>query len=332
MAGIKALQRVQLGRETTAGTAVAASTRWRGQGALEDQRQTVFAMEDVGLLIGTDRTYVPQLGGAITMTGDATFEQLPHIFEAGIKSNAAVADGGGSGYVYTYLIPTTQGGTVKTYTIEGGDNEGAEEMEYSFVPSFTLSGAAGEAWQVSAEWQGRQVVPTTFSTAGQAPIPTVEEMLVSKTKIYIDAANGTAGATQVSQTLLNANLSVDTGQQAVHTADGELYFSFVKQVAPEIMLSMTYEHNASAIAEKAAWKAQTARQIRLLCEGSALTTAGTYSKKSMIIDLVGKYESFAALTDQDGNDAVSCTFRGRYNATADTAGQFVVVNELSALP
>ena len=117
MAGIKALQRVQLGRETTAGTAVAASTRWRGQGALEDQRQTVFAMEDVGLLIGTDRTYVPQLGGAITMTGDATFEQLPHIFEAGIKSNAAVADGGGSGYVYTYLIPTTQGGTVKTYTI-----------------------------------------------------------------------------------------------------------------------------------------------------------------------------------------------------------------------
>ena len=205
-------------------------------------------------------------------------------------------------------------------------------MEYSFVPSFTLSGAAGEAWQVSAEWQGRQVVPTTFSTAGQAPIPTVEEMLVSKTKIYIDAANGTAGATQVSKTLLNANLSVDTGQQAVHTADGELYFSFVKQVAPEIMLSMTYEHNASAITEKAAWKAQTARQIRLLCEGSALTTAGTYSKKSMIIDLVGKYESFAALSDQDGNDAVSCTFRGRYNATADTAGQFVVVNELSALP
>jgi len=330
MAGIKALQKVQLGRETTAGTAVASTTRWRGQGALEDQRETVFAEEDVGLLIGTDRTYVPRLGGAITMTGDASFEQLPHIFEAGIKTNAAVADGGGSGYVYTYLIPTTQGATVKSYTIEGGDNEGAEEMEYCFVDNFTLSGAAGEAWQVSAEWMGRQVAPTTFTAA--ATLPTVEEMLVSKTKIYIDAASGTAGTTQVSNTLLNASLSVDTGQQPVYTADGELYFSFVKQVAPEIVLTMTYEHNASAIAEKVAYRAETARQIRLLCEGSALTTAGDYSKKSMIIDLVGKYESFAALSDQDGNDTVSCTFRGRYNATADTAGQFIVVNELSALP
>jgi hypothetical protein len=332
MAGIKALQKVQLGRETTAGTAVAASTRWRGQGALEDQRETVFAEEDVGLLIGTDRTYVPRLGGAISMTGDASFEQLPHIFEAGIATATPAADGAGSGYVYTYPIPTTQGGTIKSYTIEGGDNEGAEEMEFCFVDNFTISGAAGEAFQVSAEWMGRQVTPTTFTAAATASIPTVEEMLVSKTKLYIDAATGTAGTTQVSNTLLNVNLSVDTGQQPVYTADGELYFSFVKQVAPEIVLTLTYEHNSSAVAEKVAYRAETARQIRLLCEGSDLTTAGDYSAKTMIIDLVGKYESFGSLEDADGNDTVSCTFRGRYNSDADTAGQFIIVNELSAIP
>jgi len=334
MAGIKALRKIQLGREATAGTAVAATTRWRGLGTILDEHVTEFPEEDVGILSGTDRTYVPKELVSISMDSvPATFEQLPHLFEAGIMTDTPAQDGSGSGYIYQYDVPTTAAATIKTYTIEGGDNEQAEEMEYSFVKNISLGGAGGEAWMMSADWTGRQVTKTTFTAAGSAPLPTVEEMLFSKTYLYIDDADGTAGTTTAANTVLSAELSISTGWQEVFTADGNTYFSFNKNTMPEITLNVTFEHDSTSIAEKDNWIAQTARLIQIKCIGSAFTTAGTdYSNKTFIANLPGKWESFESIGEQDGNDIVSGTFRVRYNADAGHAGQFLIVNDLSALP
>ena len=54
MAGVKALRKIQIGRESTAGTAVPATEIWRGEGAGEDQRTVVFPVEDVGYLYRTE--------------------------------------------------------------------------------------------------------------------------------------------------------------------------------------------------------------------------------------------------------------------------------------
>lgn len=331
--GIKALRKIQLGRETTAGSAVASSTRWRGMGTILNDREVIFPEEDVGFLVGVDRSYTPRIGAQLSMESTpATFEQVLHVLEAGVKTASPVADGSGSGYIYTYDFPTTAANTIKTYTIEGGDNIQAEEMEYAFVSSFTLSGAAREAWMMSADWRGRQVTKTTFTAEATATLPDVEEMLFSKSALYIDAATGTAGTTQVSNTLLSAELSVTTGWMEVYTAEGNLYFSFTKQAQPEITLNVTFEHNASAVAQKDAWIAETPKLVQLKCTGSAFTTAGTaYSAKTMIINLAGKWESFEAIGEQDGNDIISGTFRARYNADAGMVGQIIVVNDLSAV-
>ena len=40
------------------------------------------------------------------------------------------ADGAGTGKIYTYTFPTTAKKVIKTYTIEGGDDQEAERMEY----------------------------------------------------------------------------------------------------------------------------------------------------------------------------------------------------------
>ena len=52
MAGVKALRKVQLGLESTKGTAVAATALWRGTGTIEDKREVVFPDEDIGYLSG----------------------------------------------------------------------------------------------------------------------------------------------------------------------------------------------------------------------------------------------------------------------------------------
>ena len=292
-----------------------------------------MAVVVVRVILGVDRTYVPKLGAQIAFEEtEATFEQILYLLLAGVDGSVSgVQDGAGSDYVYTFPFATTAQNSPKTYTIESGDDQAVEEMEYAFVTEFALNGAVEEALKMNATWVGRQVSTSSFT--GGLSIPSVEEILFSKGKLYIDDSGGTIGTTQKSNTLISASLSVKTGFQVVRAADGQLYFSTVKQIAPEITLEITFEHDGTATAEKAKWRSEDTRLTRLLFEGSTVSTPGTsYSKKTLIIDLAGRWEKFGVLGEQDGDDIVTGTLRARYSSTDALFGQFVVVNELSSVP
>lgn len=332
MAGIKSLRRIQGGAENTAGTAVAATWLWRGMGTPQDDREVIFAEEDIGYLGGTDRSYISMYASTFSFEEtEATFEQIGYILSAGIKNvTSGTQDTGGSGYIYNYPFPTTAANTVQTYTLEGQDNQQEEECYYAYVESFSLSGEGGGPLTVSAEWKARQLQTGTFTT--QPAVPTVEEVLFGKAKVYIDAIGGTIGSTQVSNTLLAVDVSVNTGIIQKFAADGSLDFSFIQYTDYEFELGVTFEHNSSAVTEKSNWRNQTARLIRIDFEGSNLTTAGSsHSVKLLRLDMPGKWMTFDAISDQDGNDIVTGTFKATYNATAALGPSIKVVNELTAL-
>jgi hypothetical protein len=93
------------------------------------------------------------------------------------------------------------------------------------------------------------------------------------------------------------------------------------------------EHDSNAVAEKQNFRNEKPRLLRLEAKGDTLATAGsTYTEKTMIIDLAGKWESFGPLDDDDGNDTITGTFRVRYNETAALFAKFIFVNELASLP
>lgn len=165
-----------------------------------------------------------------------------------------------------------------------------------------------------------------------ATLPAVEEMLFGMSKLYIDAIGGTIGTSQKSNTLYAATLNYDTGIVEKFLGDGRLDFSFFAMTKPSVKLDLTFEHNGSANVEKEMWRSQTARLLQIKCEGSTLTTGATYTKKSMIINLCGKWEDFKVLGDENGNDIIQGTFRAAYDSTGGKFAEIIVVNELSALP
>lgn len=331
--GLRDLRKIQLGPESTPGTAVAATAVYRAPApGVEDQRELTLVEEQLGYLSGWDRTYIAKLLAGYPMDSHpASFQQINYLFDAGIKTVSGSADGGGSDYIYTYTFPTTAQNTIKTYTIEGGDNIQAEEIEHAFVSDFTISGEAGAAVMASANWVGRQATNVSFT--GALTPPTVETMLASKGKLFIDAIGGTVGSTQFSNKLLSFELAVTTGWQPVFTIDGNLYFTGIKCVMPEILLTVTMEHHADSQTEKTNWRNETSRLIQLLIEGSAFGTGGAqYDNHSLVLDMAGKWDSFDILGEQDGNDVITGTFRSRYNATSTSFAEFALVNELSAIP
>jgi hypothetical protein len=267
----------------------------------------------------------------MTQSFTVNFEQIGHILSAGVESVVTgSADTGGSGYIYTHNMPTTTANTYKTYTIEGGDNEQAYEMEYSFVDSFTISGAGGEALKGTVNWNGRQVSKSTFTSA--LSLQTVSDIVFSKGKLYIDGVSGTMGATQITNTWLSMNLDVKTGIQPVFTGDGKKYFSYTKCIGPEATLDLTFEHNDNSVSMFDYWQAETPLQVRMAFEGPALTTAGaTYTYKSFIIDFVGKIVKVNAPTNQDGDTVVTISMQAAYNSTCAKFLDFIVVNENATL-
>jgi len=331
--GVKALRKVQLGLESPPGQAVPTTTIWRGTGSLQDQREIKLVEEDVGYLSGTDLTYEAKQQGMITLEQEATFEQIPYPLSAGVENVVTGSeDGEGSGKIYTYTFPTTEAKEIMTYTIEGGDDVEAEQMTYCFVTDMKIAGTPNEAIKLSSDWIGQNPAPNDFT--GSLDLPSVSHIQFGKGKLYIDETTISIGNTQKSNTLLGMGLTIKTGFNPVFTGDGnELYFKFHKQIPPEIELKITFEHDETSVAEKLAWREQTARLIRLQWEGAALTDPGTaYTYKTLRIDLAGKWLSFDKLDEQDGNDVVTGTFRARYNADADLFAQIVVVNELASLP
>ena len=188
--GIKALRKVELGQEASAGgTTDIASTIGRGMGVLTDNRETTFPEENIGILGGTTRSYVAMTGGEIALEGDATFEQAPYILNAGVYSTAATTDSG-TGYIRTWTVQIASTDPIETTDlqtlfIEGGDNNEVETMRYGFVREFTFSGNAGEAVSINATIQGREISGGQSFTSGLS-VPTVEDVLFSKGKLYID--------------------------------------------------------------------------------------------------------------------------------------------------
>jgi len=334
MPGIKALRRVQISQMALNSTTDVATTYWTGMGVLDDLRETVFPEDNVGIIGGVNRSYISKTGGEITLEGDAAFEQMAYIFDSAIHAATATTDSG-SGYIRTYNLQWTStnpiaSSDIQYLVIEGGDNQQAEIMRSAFCRELTISGSQGEPVKVNALFEGQAVSTATFTSG--LTIPTVETILMSKGKLYIDPSSDTIGSTQKSQTILSFELNMNpTGWQPIPVGDGNLYFSGVKFVGNSPELQITFEHDASAVSEIANWRSEAERGIKLIFEGTALTSAGTYTYKTLIFNLYGKWMSFDPLGDQDGNDIVTGTFRVGYSSAAAAKGSIVLVDETSAL-
>jgi hypothetical protein len=336
--GIKTFRQLQLNRESAIGTPGASWFNWRGLGLLDDQRVGVFPEEDIGIFGGTDRQYFPQLRGELNMPSHAaTFELIGHILDAGIARATPAADGGGTGFIRTYTMPIVAADAVdaddlQTYHVKQGDNVAVDITGGAFVKSFALEGTQNEPWMLSATWETQEVADDGVGFV-EATVPLVEEMMFNLSTIFIDDDDAAHGYTQAEVVLTNATLNIETGWQALFTADGSLAYSNIKQRAPEIMLNVTLEMTAAvAAAERENWRTSVPRLIRLVLEGSELTTEGTdYANKTLIIDLAGKWDKFDPLGDDDGDDIVTAQFRCRYNEESASFFEMVLVNEVATL-
>ena len=322
--------KLALGREVTPGNAVAATTIWRGAFAMpDDARNRVIVDEQVGLLVSAERSFDASLLARLAMPAtELTFEQLPHILEAGVGTDAAPVNNTGS-YTYQYAFPTgSTPNTIKTYTIEAYNamsNADMQEIPYCFVEEFELSGKYGEAWTMGATWVGRQLLnttPTNLST-----LVSVTEAPFARTKLYIDAAGGAVGSTQKTGVLTAADMTVTTGIIIVPVGDGNLYFATHKFTKPEITFSLTVEVESGGLVDqlRTSYKDNDTLLYRWAIDGPD-------ANHSVVIDFAGNLDAVGNYENSDGNTTVTLEGHVVYSATDALFWECEVTNTLASLP
>lgn len=332
--GIRGLYKIQFGVETTMGTEVDETTYWRGQGTINDASEVLYPEEDVGIIGGVGRNYVAKADGTFDLPEiEATFEQLPYLGCMGIEGVAGSQDGSGSGYIYTFDFPYDAVQSPYFYTVVAGDNQQAEVITACFAEQVVISAAMEEAWKMKATLRGWPGGPSSFK--GGLSIPSVEEIVFGNTSLYIDDVGTGYGNTQVTESFLSFELTVDRLFKAVWTGDGaNKNFTLVKVNSKyAVTLKLTLEHDSVAVAERANRRAGTARAIRIIATGDDFTTAGSsYSAKTVIMDIPGTYSENEALDEDDGNMVIEFNLKNHYDATLTDRGQILVVNASSTLP
>jgi hypothetical protein len=340
MPGVTALEKTLIGLELLAGASTdTVTTHWRGMGKIKDRREVVRPPERVGKIGGTNRSYTPRTGGEVPLDGDATFEQLPYILNAGLYLTTPTTDTG-SGFIYTWNVQAASSDSLATtdlgtLVIESGDNNAMERARFGFVREFTLAGKQGEAMTVAALLETRAPsTDTAFTAVGDTDLENpCEVILFSKVSMSIDDSTA-IGSTPKTETILDMSLKHTTGWVALPARDGRLDFSNIKHIDDEILLDITFEHNTIAVTEKDAYKAETERAIRLTFAGNTLTSSGAHATKKLIIDLYGKWKAFGneGLEEQDGDNVYKGTFAVGWSALALNKASYTIVNELAALP
>ncbi len=339
--GIKRLRRIQLGKEVTPGTAVAATTRWRGGATmLDDQRKIEEIEEWIGIIDGADRTAVVQLLGMIALDPvPATAEQFQYFAAMGFGGpTAGSADGAGTDKIYTTNIPTTAKPTAVPYTIQGGDDFEVEQMEYAVCTKITLSGAMGQTARMGGTLMGRQTARLAggFSAGATIPAVGVGEFPTQRGKLYLDPIGSAYGTTQISNLLVAFQLDYEIGWAPTFTMDGNLYFSYPSYITHKITGQLTFLHDTGADGNTGAMadmRAQTPKKLRIDLAGDAVASGGTtYQARHIIVDAPIKYLLSGPLGEDNGNDTRVMKFRSRYNTTAGDQGKIIVVNEITPLP
>lgn len=342
--GVVDLSVLQFGKEGTSGTQVAASRVWSGKSkdAFQDDTTVVKVETQVGILGGVNRSYIEKEGTTLSIPEtEATFEQTPYFFLAGLgMNNTGVADGtASSGYKYTWTVPTTALPSLTTLTAEFGDNAFQEYTTYCYTREIKITGVAGKAWMCSGVLGARANKPLSALSVG-ASLPAVEEIMFGRGRLWLDAVTSAFGTTQVQNQFMGFELNIKVMYAEKPTADGrvDLDFNHIVLTGVEITGKVTFERSTQVNptnGEIYHMKNQTPRLMRIEAFGSAYTTPGSATlfsgKKGVRIDLPIKWDERNTPEDQDGNRLQTLAFESLYDTTVATRGSLVFANEDATL-
>lgn len=322
----KRLIKVQLGKETTPFTAVAATAVLA---ELDDiPKVTVDGMSEILLdqAGALNPGSVAVFDGAQTLvswSGKATYQDLPYFMDSlfGVATPS-----GANPYVYAYVGPLATTPTLRRNTIEIGDAIAGGpnyKVPGCLLNKFSLSTKPREPVKYSVEFLGGQLSTVTMAALTNR---TQTPLHNSQLSIYVDAWAGTLGATALTATAQEFTLDYDA-KRAMAWLSGDLFPTDHDEDIIACTLKGVFKFNATskAYVDEMIGSAISQRQLRLKFTTGA-TAIAQFDLPALLtpkIDMWG---------ERNTTIMVSIEAQAMYHATVANYAKASITNAVATLP
>lgn len=314
---IEAFRRIQIGKESTPGTAVAATRKLIGELSISPNLTIHRPTDERNSLSEFRRSEVVGQDASLSYSSDATYDQIIHFLAMALKGGVTPTqpDVGNSPTVYdwVYTPVATVLAAVDTFTIEYGDNTQEFECKYCFVQSLELGFAMNSVVTLKADMMGHYPIKSSFT--GALSDESVEEVVSNDLTVAIDTTWANLGVTPKSGVVAGATLRIPTGLVPIKAADGSMEFTRIGEQRRHFELDLDILVSSAAITEYDAAVAQTDRAIRLIVTGPTISDDETYM---LTIDFFGRYTAAPTIWDsQDGENLIRLSLVSHADASGN---------------
>lgn len=320
--GTSAFRKFQYGKESTHGTAVAATKMLPvALGPIKPDRKPVIPRESAGVKADGVRSYLSGLLVKDTLKFDNLyFECLPMLFSAGVKGGVSAVEqnAGQHDYLWAFGPSLKASNAQESLTIERGDDEFAVETEYVMFQRIKISGQVNQDGGSSiltaeADYFGRQNTSTSFTSLNPQENLTAAD--ASLTKFYLDGDWAGVGSTERANILRGFDFEILTGLHPKFHGSGAQYFDTHGEGSMGVMASFVFEGSSFMTTLLTAFNLGTQIVIRLEVLGPQI---GSGEYNTLQLDVNGVLESLIPLSaESSGNDLWAAVLRGYAKNAAD---------------
>ena len=304
------LFKVQIGEESTWGTAVAATALLMGVEEIELEAVNegeVFKQVD-GTLEPGDNSAILKQGAEGSLSMRASYEDIGYALDMFFSEATPT---GTDPYTRVYAPPTTARATPRKATIEYGDANEAWRGVGMVANELTISGNSNEVVKVELGLIGK-AVDHNASMTGSLAQRAVTEILGHHITLYMDAFGATVGTTELVNAAFNFELALK--------ANRELKYH-LGSLSPSDWRAAKYEGELTVMLELTS-------AIRTLLEGyldapgndtplkKQFRIAAASGTKSLDLDFAGAaLEGVKLFDDEEGIEAVEIMFTAQVDTT-----------------
>tara|TARA_R100000808_G_scaffold9064_2_gene25182 strand:- start:2648 stop:3694 length:1047 start_codon:yes stop_codon:yes gene_type:complete len=345
-AGLQPLTLIQVGKESTDGTAVAATRRILTKSGTYRHMQTQEMFE--GQLSGTlarsaTSPVLTREASQLEISTDLDFNQVLLPLLSGVKGGVTPSTPGtGEARLWTFA-PSQTAPSVDPYTIEMVVDDGSTKQEieapFGVTTSFEITGGVDALPQITWSMDARKSVQSTY-TSGIA-LPAVEFASNLRWMMTLDTTWANLGNTNINGQVYGftwGQSALVMPQYYLQNRDALDFAGVEPQTrTTDLVIQATLDTGGSNLyeTELAAKALGSKRFIQLRLQGAAFASpdSGRYHN----IDLKGSFvhadDSMQDIgADRDGNSVVSLHLVSQYDSTSGQDVEYVVQNKLTSFP
>lgn len=310
-------QGVQVGVETTSGTAVPANKRLTGLSIEPGVRAEVETYRPAGGKFPTV-TVIGKEWIEAKIRGPITYTEICYLL-SGLLGTATIT--GTTAKTWTFPLASFAADNPKTYTVEQGSAERAHRFAYGLVTGLNMKFDRSKV-EVDGTMMGHALTDGITLTASPADVPLIPIAPSHITAKIADTQGGLTAATNLTR-LIALELALTGRFAPVWVLNGSTTFPAHVEVEPKLELKMLVAADVEGMGLLTTMRGNATKFVRIAANGG-----GNYN---MQIDGAFKVTDVDDFSDEDGLFAVRWTMTGVHDGTWAKALAVTVGNEMASL-